>query len=202
MKTAAHSVVSFLNNTSVFWLSHLAIGEVSLPSVMAHQLLLLRLIKEESLAFAVSYEHRLQLFLADEARAGNTRDVSFDISYVIDSLRRDLDNARKPTPPHVAPVKAVPAGAAARAAAAPKAAARKGGGKGGGSGKAVAALGQPPVRKRVCLKHDSRAGKTCRDSKCMSELEHLDTAQPALAERFDRASAAFAASEARRVAAR
>ena len=71
--------------------------------------------------------------------------------------------------------------------------ARKGGGKGG----AVAAV-QPPARKRVCLKHDPRAGKTCKDSKCLSELEHLDTTQPFLAERFDKASAAFAAGEARR----
>ena len=169
--------------------------------MMAHQLLLLRLIEEESLAFAVSYEHRLQLFLADEARAGTTRDVSFDISYVIDSLRRDLEYSRRQNPPQAAAVRARPAVAAAKAAA-PKAAARKGGGKGGASAKAGAASGQPLVRKRVCLKHDPRAGKTCRDSKCLSELEHLDTAQPALAERFDRASAAFAASEVRRAAAR
>jgi hypothetical protein len=168
---------------------------------MAHQLLLLRLIEEESLGYAVSYEHRLQLFLADEARAGAYRDVLIDISVVLDSLRRDLDHSRRQQqPPQLPAVKAPLAPLAvaavspvAKSAAAPRLAVRKGGGKGG----AVAAV-LTPTRKRLCLKHDPRAGKVCKDPKCMTELEHLDTMQPFLAEQFDKASAAFAAGEARR----
>ena len=94
-KSVAFSAASFISNLSVFWLSHMAIGVVSLPAVLAHIVTMSRLVEEESLSYAVSYEHRLQLHLSDEHRAGRWVDVSRDISGILDYLRRDLENSEK-----------------------------------------------------------------------------------------------------------
>jgi hypothetical protein len=160
-QTSALSVASFLSSTSVFWLSHFAIKEVSLPAVMAHQLILLQIVEERGLSYAVSYEDRLRTFLAAESQAGNFRDVSGDISCSMDSIRRDLDLSYDLPP-------ARPSSSLGRPLDRPSS-----------------------LRRPICFLRDSRTGSICVDADCRSRLEHFDTSVPALAARLDKAASVF-----------
>ena len=50
----------------------------------------------------------------------------------------------------------------------------------------------------ICFDHDPRKGKICQKQECQNDpvKQHLDTKQPDLAARFDRAKSAFEANKA------
>ena len=58
-----------LGNITTFWLSHAAVELVSLPSVFAHILLLIRLADERSVKFVIIYERRLMVRMLEKIRS-------------------------------------------------------------------------------------------------------------------------------------
>ena len=74
-----------LGNVAVYWLSHAAAGEVSIPAVLGHLLCLVRLADEKTVAFAVKYEMSLHTKLIDQVRSGTLG--------LLDSATMNLDPA-------------------------------------------------------------------------------------------------------------
>jgi hypothetical protein len=184
----------------------MALKCVSLESVFAHTLLLIRMIDEKTLAFAVAYENRLHTMILDRMKAGVYVDLGIALETVDKHLLSDLKHEFQPRRkgPDKGNEKGQPKGAA------------KGLGKGKGkslakdTGKAVvkplAGKWQPgapgfiaarDLSQQICFSHSPATGLVCAaGTKC--PRQHLDTTQPAILVRFDHAKATADATAARR----
>ena len=183
-KVAPTSSAALVNSLAAYWLSHAALGQVSVQTVLAHILLVCRLCDQHSLHFAVKYLSRLSAHTHSRIANGESVDLDHTLTEVdIDVLRLthfEQERARVRDRAPAAPPVGVP----------PK---EKGKGRGkrdpppSGSGGGEA----PPSRPRhICFLHDPANNLTCsKGSACGAE--HLDTRQEPLKQRFVRAKASF-----------
>ena len=182
-KASAHSAFTLFEDVMCFWVSHTLGGEVSFEAIVAHMLILFKLVHKHSSAFACRYA---RLFLSrqqDKCRYSTDWDLSLSLCKLDTELYTQLcDEIHSTTPPPRLPWSS------------------KGKGKGKkGKGKGKQAL--PPVppppsgapnsreKKRVCFYHNPLKGLTCRfGAKCSDE--HLNTHDPKELKRFQDASKA------------
>ena len=209
------SVPVFLSNTLSFWLSHMAIGKVQMSSVLAHTCLLLRMVEEHSLLFAQKYESALLTLLVDLQKSGDltglddrlcTEDDKIVQRLRLDSSRPQFALADRERPRREPRLKAIedqaPGPRNPRRGVLPTGQAifpSKGKGKGREKGDRRRDAATPPDggrRPPMCLDHAVHLNIKCTQRGCAKE--HLDTAVPALKERYERALNAFKAVEARR----
>ena len=205
-KSDAKELARTLGNMAVFWLSHAAVGLVSIPSVLGHLLGIIRLVDEFDLLFASKYELHLQRKLQELIKTrGDDMDISDRIVVLDSGITAELRLTAKA--PRAVPSKGDPV--------TPTKANK---GKGKGSGKAATPSRAPPAAQttpqkssapakggtkgvrntdRICFDHDPSRSSVCsRGRSC--QHTHLDTRQPDLLIRFDRAVAASAAARAAR----
>jgi hypothetical protein len=104
-KNTRHDFTCFLTNTLVYWLSHLAVGLVSLTAVVCHILSLLQLSVTHSKELAMDYTVHLQTAILDELKGGGTFNLDQKISYIDDRilgkilLKRQAREAHQRTTP-------------------------------------------------------------------------------------------------------
>ena len=192
-----------LGNITTFWLSHAAVGLVSLPAAFAHFLLLMRLADERSVKFVLAYERRLMVRMLERIRSGEKFKFCDCISHLDSRIvdRLDIEEARpervsKPLP------KEKPRDTRLRPPVTPRdnkapvrrRSASKDRKRSPPRRLAVKRERTPPRapkrspasdRRPLCLEHDPASRKTCPlGSRCPKE--HLDTKDPALKARFDK----------------
>ena len=199
-----------------FWLSHAAVGLVKFPSVFAHNLLVLRLASEHSVNFALKYERRLVSRMQERLKAHESLSFSSLLerldTRIVQSLEiEDACRLAREKPPRSDPP-APKAGArqhgrgsnaastsaadTSRRPARTPSPRRQLPRQGARSRTRSARRGAPPAsaqkatRKQVCFDFNPSAGRRCPlGARCTKE--HLDTKDPALKARFDKAKAAF-----------
>jgi hypothetical protein len=163
---------SFLSNVMTFMLSHLAIRQIELPTIVSYISILCRFAEERGSAFAIRYHNLLHNQVLDRIRISEKFSLDQLFSNEQDSLirkiesrqqnnqtitvRTDYDPTKKPilrTPPKVQNQ-------------------------------------DRQSRKLVCLKHRPHENVRCSDPDCQKSKEHLDTTKPDLLIRFNRAAQA------------
>ena len=198
-----------INNVSCFWLSHFAIGEVSITAVFAHVLLISRIADERSSDFASKYVLLFNEHLKDRIKSSEAFDLSAAIATkdLVVWQRLELQELTHSRPSQQPNLRARGSGGAR--------------GRGGSqasrhSAPAPVSPGEPrlpfppplPVlrptgprvasgpKRPVCFDNDPRSNRSCASgAACLKE--HLDTKHPDQARRFDAAKAASAARAAR-----
>ncbi len=73
-------------NTMVLWLSHKAASSVDLEFVPARNPLLIRMVDERGLKFAVDCTTRLHAFILDRQKAGDSIDLNLAIGTIDSSI--------------------------------------------------------------------------------------------------------------------
>jgi len=182
MKASPHSAASLCNAAAAFWLSHAAIGQVELGSVLAHLLVLLRLADERGLDVTIRYVSLLH----QELHTRITEGEEFSLDGVISKIDHNLVRRAEPRRVELTPA---PSQKAARR---PKAGS-EGLSKNPPESAKPAAASPAVVPNRnvpVCFAHDPASGRTCPNLKTCSKA-HLDTTKPDDLERFSRARSAF-----------
>ena len=163
----------FLSNVITFLLSHLAIRQVDLASILAYVTILCKLSEERSLAVAIRYHYYLHNHMADRFRIGERHSIDHYISVEQDFILRRIESRAPPRT--VPPRRDLPDDVPARQLTdtpnrnprAPKFS-----------------------RKLICFRHRPHENVKCSDAECLRLREHLDTSKPELLERFQRAQQA------------
>ena len=206
-KGGLQGAASFLSNATVFWLSHLAIGQVDLASVLAHLLLLIRLIEEHSVSYASSYLNCLLIELLEKQKASVFVDVSEFISSRQDRILTRLDLKLGSRPARVDKLGARDKGAGRGGLVKDKAPGKVKGGKPSVAAPArVQAGSRPPAvpspasgkggaRQQICFSENTLEDKKCSNTSC--PRLHLDTRLPADLDRFLNAKKTYDAALAR-----
>ena len=186
-KAAPLSAAAFINSVSAYWLSHAAMGQVSIPTVLAHVLLVSRICDKHSLSFAVRYISHLQAGFHSKINNATPFDLEKALGELdIDALRlaqleQDRDGGSRRDSVTL-PLKAAP-------------------GAGNGKGKGKDKRGGPPAipppedpprkeRLQVCFAHDPASKKFCPHI-ATCRKEHLDTTQENLRSRYTKAKSVF-----------
>ena len=182
---------TFLSCLTTFWLSHSAVGIVKITSVMSHLLLIIKMISEHDLQYAVQYVRQLQQFLLRHIKSAGTETIDhylltpqFSITHDLDILinsrrlpyaadsakdRRTRDRHGKQPP--------TPVGTAPKAAPKPRP-------NGTSGGKNFTSTDY------VCFLHHPAGRLSCRfGDKC--KKQHLDTSDVALLTRWVNAAESF-----------
>ena len=165
------SLANLLTLANTFWLSHWAVGSVSLPAVFAHQLHLVQLAQERSVAFAYTYLSRLKARISADIKAGvrfnldqriSDKDVAVFSQVEIEQLRdqkasvtpRDPRKGRadNPSPDEKPP---------------------RPGAKGKGKGKAKGEQSDKAMSEMVCFREDAQNKLVCTVKNC--RFKHVDT---------------------------
>ena len=176
---SSKGIAPFLSNVITFWLSHLAVRQIELPSILAYVIILCKLTEERGNIFAVRYHHYLQNHLLDKVRIGEKFNLDQWLSIEQDHIIRKIES--RTSHPQFEHPKA-PGGAKDRPAIErPPRPTRQ-------PSKPPAPIRQ--ARKIVCFKHRPHEGVKCSDRECHRTKEHLDTSQADQLVRFERASAA------------
>ena len=199
-----------LGNIMTYWLSHAAVGIVSLASVFAHNLCLVRLADERSVKFVIIYERRLIVRLLEKIRGGEQCDFSAAISRIDSGLldRLDIEDAKLRPLPAARDPKPAPA----RDLAKPRAALARKPARGSSPRRRSrsndrrrhrtpprdarrqpapqSSTKEPPRRRPLCFDHDPANRRVCQLGKDCPK-EHLDTKDASLRERFSKAKTAF-----------
>lgn len=186
-----HSLASMIGYSTTFWLSHCAAGLVRFESVFAHILLIVRLFEERGGKFAYRYTRALLDRIRTSIREGLYMDVDRAISSEDISIVQELMAAGVPPPPPPAIPSEVPASPLKPGPTTPPGSGKrdsKGSGKkdsGPGTGKGIGTQ-----KRHVCFDHDPLNSKVCTLGPGCPR-DHLDTRQPALLARYNRALEVF-----------
>ena len=174
-KTEGLDTSKFLSLVSNFWLAHAAVGVIQFPDVFAHLLLLIRMIAEHSLSYAIRYERDLHYELQSLTRGSQKFNFSDLLQRPLRRLTHKLDirhyHSRSQKQFEDPPTSIRDAKRA-----------------GTDEVKDSRFTGRQPV----CFKHDPAKGRTCPDRSTCKNL-HLDTTQAKFAERFASAIKAYKA---------
>ena len=178
----SHDSSAFLSSSMNLWLTHAVLGIINFKDVFLHLLLLLRLIAEKDILYAVKYERHLQVHIQNHIKSSGSRPVSSFLTAIQKevSIEQDLDlNKRQMVTP---PKKPREDKKASRSRTPPKIRPAP---------KVKASQSAPSKTKTlICFSHDPANSIQCPlGSKCPNE--HLNTSEPAMRARFDRAQAAF-----------
>ena len=172
---------AFLSSSMSLWLTHAVLNIITFKDVFLHLLLLLRLIAEKDILYAVKYERHLQICIINHIRSSGDNTVASFLTSLQEkvAIDMDLDFTRRQvvTPPRK------PQGGrkTSRSRSPPKL--RPG-------PKIKASKEHQPKKKLICFHHDPANGITCPlGDKCPNT--HLDTNEASAKERFDRARASF-----------
>ena len=205
----ASGLAKILGNINTFWLSHAAVGVVSIPAVYSHLLCLIKLADERSVRFAILYERRLTARILERIRSGER----FRCSQCIEKLdtriidRLDIEESRsarllktptKDKAPDARPKYAAPSHSGAKVTQRRRSPSKPRGSRQTPPKAPAARRERTPPRatrrertppraekKQVCLDHDPSSRRSCPlGSRCPKD--HLDTKDPALKARFDK----------------
>ena len=164
---------SFLSNILTFLLSHLAIGQIELPSILAYISVLCKVSEERGSSSAMKYHYLLHNHVLDRIRVGERFRLDQFFSTEIDSIIRKLESRQpqavltsyQPVRDRQAPRRPPPVSRQAPS--------------------------KPSSKKLVCFKHRPHENQKCQDQACIRSKEHLDTNQPDLLSRWNKAHQAF-----------
>ena len=164
---------SFLSNILTFLLSHLAVGQIELPSILAYVVVLCKVSEERGSNSAMRYHYLLHNHISDRIRVGERFRLDQYFSSELDHIIRKLES-RQPQVHLTAPPPLRERPAPRRPLPVTKPEPSRGGPK-----------------ELVCFKHRPRENQKCQDSSCLKSKEHLDTNQPDLLARWTKAHQAF-----------
>ena len=190
-KVAPTSSAALVSSITAYWLSHAAMGQVSVMAVFAHVILVCKLCDQHSLGFTLRYLSNLSAMIHSKINSGEPISLDRAITEVnIDVLRISQFEYEKTLGARQDQEKRKVLALAGSGVV-------KGKGKGKGKDKpppSPEALGTeaPPKRDRghICFEHDPANSKTCpRGRRCSNE--HLDTTQEQARARFSKAKAVF-----------
>ena len=187
----------FLATLSSFWMSHAAIGIIDLPTVHLHILLLLKMICEHDLPYAISYTRQLQVEISNHIKTSGTMAVR---DFLITPHPRilhelDVDAAKRAAKGGSSSHKERGRGSSRsrsrrRRRPSPKTGEKERRGDG--------LRTRPPGKStpsQVCFNEDTASGKTCPNGKACTRL-HLDTKKAEDKKRFDAAFAKYSSNRA------
>ena len=179
------SSVDFISNILTFWLSHSAAGAVSLLSVFAHIMVILKMCHDHSSKFAIRYERRLVIRVQELLRIDSSVNIDSKISFLDPGIvtTLELEDARQwsgPRAPHSQPLPT--ARTTRKDETKPRDDSKK------RPLKDSVRLDNSVKKKYVCFDHDPASKATCSKTKCT--FEHLDTTKPDLRARWLQAKAA------------
>ena len=195
-KNPAHSLATLLGYSATFWLSHCAAGLVQFEACFAHILLLVRLNEERGLQFAARYSDHVLENIRTAIREGREIDISSYIAYEDFSLTQEiLTEIPSARVPHRDDRGAPQPGKGKGKSHDPSRASPPG--SGGRQLSTATNSSRPETRKQVCFDHDPLHAKTC-SAGVSCTREHLDTRDPASADRWRRAHDAFKRRETQR----
>jgi hypothetical protein len=162
---------SFISNIITFLLSHLAIRQIDLPTIVAYIAILCKLAEERGSSFAIRYHNLLHNQVLDKIRASDRFSLDDYLSSEQDSIIRKLESRQPPALNH----QQVRDGDQA----------------------SFQKLRQDRTivkdrqkRKLICFKHRPHENIRCSDPECLKSKEHLDTSKPDLLVRYQKASQA------------
>jgi hypothetical protein len=164
---------SFLSNVLTFLLSHLAVGQIELPSVVAYISILCKVSEERGSTSAMKYHYLLQNHILDRIRVGDRFHLDKFFSVESDSIIRKLESRY--------PQVTLAAYQHVKDRPAPK--------------RQIPPIKQPPIKlsqkKLICFKHRPHENQRCQDQACLKSKEHLDTLLPGQLARWTKAHQAF-----------
>ena len=190
-KGAGTESVKMLSSVATFWLSHAAVGACAPESAMVHMLVLLRMLSERGLQFAVAYERRLAVYVENKGREKSSKSLDDMLSGEVESIVRELDMRSRAHFQTGHEVKLRPRAQSPKT----KPLQDRRHDRSDKKSEEDKRRADPPVKpkdvsKEVCFAHDSRESKSCPlGSKC--PRVHLDTAKAEEAGRYDKALSAF-----------
>jgi hypothetical protein len=167
-----------------------------MASVLAHNLVLIKMVDERGLGFASKYCNLLHTRLLDLQKAGTYADVSSYISSeipeFISKLELELARSVKTRQPVVPPGKAAGKGAkgAKGAKTTPWPSSSGKGSKTSGKTQNKTKGASSSASLQICFNHDPKNGLVCQSGAACTR-EHLDTLVEPGATRFSRAKASF-----------
>ena len=174
-----------LSNIATFLLSHVAIGSITIDSVLAYILLICRQAEEKSVVYAYKYHNLLHSRILDRIKAGERFDLASYLAHENETIAHKLSiqlATSRPSRPEERPRQHLVTPIKDRTRRERSRTPRK-----------PAAQPQPHRKKLICLKHRPDQGNTCKDPQCLKDKEHLDTSKPELMDRFMKAERAHQA---------
>ena len=164
---------SFISNILTFLLSHLAIGQIELPSIVAYISVLCKISEERGSSAAMRYHYLLHNHVLDHIRVGERFRLDQFFSSEVDGVVRKLESRQPPV--HLT------SNQTTRDRPNPR--------------RPPVVTKVPPPRtiskKLVCFKHRPHENQICKDQSCLKTKEHLDAAQPDQLARWTKAHQAF-----------
>ena len=210
------SFTQFMGNILSFWLSHMALGQVTQGAVLCHVCLLTKMADEHGTSFAQKYEAHLVMYLGDKQKSAPLHKLDRYLRTVDERILQRLVLSQKtggPRPPGAPEGPGIPAPRPPRGPdpSKPKGGKEGKGGKdskGGKDPKPLANLpwsspppppvkgkgkgepkGSPRSSKNICFDEAPHLNTSCKKRGC--EDAHLDTKDAVLLEGYNRAWSAF-----------
>jgi hypothetical protein len=166
---------SFLSNIVTFLISHLAIQQIDLSSILAYVVVLCKLAEERGSAFAVRYHHLLHNQILDKIRMSDHFALDSMFCQEQDHVIRKLES-RSNLYQSVKDQNRVNTTVDHRDVVLKKPKHDR---------TPIKIDNNRSVRKLVCFKHKPHEGSKCNDPKC--DKDHLDTTKPDLLIRYQKA---------------
>ena len=180
-KAASQSALTLFEDVTCFWVSHTLGGEVSCEAILAHMLILFKLVHKHSSVFACRYARLFLAKVQDKCRYSDSFKLSEALASLDSVLYTQLCDELK---------SGKSTGRNSEDSAKGKGKGKKGKGKRGIRPLSTPLAPPPPqanplarTKKKVCFFHNPQKGGVCRFGSACSD-EHLNTNDPALAKRF------------------